>query len=596
MTTADKLNALRKAIKEHDLFAYLIPNTDPHQSEYIADHWRTLAWLSGFTGSAANMVVTEEFAGLWTDSRYFIQAEEQLRNSSINLMKLNVPHTPEFIDWIVEHTPEGANIGLDGSLYSLSSVESMKKSFRGKGLNITDVGDLVGTLWEERPSIPTNRIFEHEVKFAGKSRKEKLSEVREEMQEAEVNAHLITTLDDIAWLFNIRGNDVQYNPVAISYALILEDETRLYIDAGKIPGDFRKTLKKEGIVIRPYEAISEDLQALPGNTRLLFSPTKTNLNLHQSIPEGVTTKEDIHLTTPLKSVKNETEVEHIRRVMVRDGMAMVRFLIWLEEHVGKITITEFAAGEKLREFRALQEGFFGESFGTIAGYQGHGAIVHYSATPDSSYELQPEGIFLLDSGGQYLEGTTDITRTIALGEPSAEQKRDNTLVLKGHIALARAVYPDKTRGYQLEVLARQFLWSHHLNYGHGTGHGVGFFLNVHEGPQSIGSGATASKAAILKPGMLTSNEPGIYHTGKYGIRIENLVLTVPHAGNGDFGNFLAFETVTLCPIDLKLVDAAMLSHEEKTWLNDYHEKVFEALSPHLSASEVSWLRNQTRAI
>ncbi|MEZ4827543.1 MAG: aminopeptidase family protein P [Bacteroidia bacterium] len=434
------------------------------------------------------------------------------------------------------------------------------------------------------------------MRFAGKKREDKLEAVRSEMRAKKVDYHLITSLDDIAWLYNIRGNDVNYNPVGICYTIVGKTKAYLFISEEKVDNKLKTSLEAAGIVIYPYNTVAEFLSNLPDESTLLFSPDKTSLWLYESIPGEVKKKEEIHITTPLKSVKNETETALIRSTMVKDGVAMVKFLKWLEENVGKMEITEVTAADKLREFRAEQQHFAGESFGTIAGYQGHGAIVHYSATEESAYTLRPEGIFLLDSGGQYLDGTTDITRTIALGEPDDEQKRDFTLVLKGHIALARAVFPEGTRGYQLEGLARQYLWSYAMNYGHGTGHGVGFFLNVHEGPQSIGSGATASKVSVLQPGMLTSNEPGVYHKDKYGIRTENLILTVPHSENEAFGKFYCFETVTLCPIDLRLIDTDMLSGEEVTWLNDYHRRVNEKLSPYLNPPEQEWLSEKTRAI
>ncbi|MEZ4775796.1 MAG: aminopeptidase P family protein [Bacteroidia bacterium] len=593
MTTAQKLTALRAALRRHNLFAYIIPNTDPHQSEYIAEHWQTLAWFSGFTGSAGNIVVTQDFAGLWTDSRYFLQGETQLAGTGIELMKLNVPHTPEYLEWICKHAPENAKIGVNGQMFSIAGVRNMEKSFKEKKIKVVQAGDLAGELWKDRPSVPATPVYVHELQFAGKSREEKLEAVRTEMKENGVDYHLITSLDDIAWLYNLRGNDVAYNPVGICYTIVGMKKAYIFINEDKIPESLKSTLHEAEIFTYPYNTVAEFLSNIPDESTLLFSPDKTNLWLYESIPQGVKKKEGIHITTPFKSVKNETEVNLIRSTMAKDGVAMVRFLKWLEENVGQITITEVSAATKLREFRAEQEYFAGESFGTIAGYQGHGAIVHYSATEATAYELKPEGIFLLDSGGQYLDGTTDITRTVALGKPDANQQRDFTLVLKGHIALARAIFPEGTRGYQLEGLARQYLWANGMNYGHGTGHGVGFFLNVHEGPQSIGSGATSSKTAILQPGMLTSNEPGVYHKDQYGIRTENLILTVPHSESEDFGKFLCFETVTLCPIDLRLVDENLLSVEEKGWLDQYHQKVYDKISPHLSESEKVWLKEKT---
>ncbi|MCL4130329.1 UNVERIFIED_CONTAM: hypothetical protein GTU68_038789 [Idotea baltica] len=596
ITTKTKLAGLRELLAHHNLDAYFIPNTDPHQSEYIAPYWKTLAWISGFTGSAGNIIVSPEFAGLWTDSRYFIQGERQLENSGIELMKLKIPHTPEYIEWMIENLPQGGRVGVDGKLISLAMVNRLKKAFVEKGLQIIDIGDLFEKLWKDRPAIPASPIFVHELAFSGKSRTDKLNEIREIMTEKGADAHLLTTLDDIAWAFNIRGGDVSYNPVAICYALITQNDATLFINPTKVPSEVKEELVSDGIVLEGYESIGEALSHISSDKTLYYNPSKISLWLKGYLPEGIKIETGMNLSTPLKSIKNETEVNHIRNVMVKDGVAMVRFLIWLEENVGKTELTEVTVAEQLEAFRAELPDFKGPSFGTIAGYQGNGAIVHYSAEPATAATLHPEGIFLLDSGGQYLDGTTDITRTVALGSPTAEQRRDFTLVLKGHIALATAIFPEGTRGYQLEGFARRAIWAQGMNYGHGTGHGVGFFLNVHEGPQSIGSGASGSLASALQPGMLTSNEPGLYHEGKYGIRIENLVLCVPNSESETFGKFLAFETVTLCPIDTSLLDGSLMTEDEVTWLNDYHQVVLEKLSPYLSSTEKEWLNRKTETI
>lgn len=596
ITTKTKLSGLRELLSENNLDAYFIPNTDPHQSEYIAGHWKTLAWISGFTGSAGNIVVSPEFAGLWTDSRYFIQGERQLKDSGIELMKLKIPHTPEYIEWMVENLPENGRVGVDGKLISLAMVERLKKAFAAKKLQIIDVGDLFEKLWQDRPSIPYSPVFVHELAFAGKSRTEKLKEIREAMTEKGVDSHLLTTLDDIAWTFNIRGGDVSYNPVAICYALITQNEATLFINPAKVSDEVKRELEGDGIILKEYETIGEALSQLSADKPMYCDPSKVSLWLKGFLPEGIKVEKGMSLSTPLKSIKNDTEVDHIRNVMIKDGVAMVRFLMWLEENVGKAELTEVSVAEQLEAFRAQQPDFKGPSFGTIAGYQGNGAIVHYSAEPETAASLHPEGIFLLDSGGQYLDGTTDITRTVALGPSTADQRRDFTLVLKGHIALATAIFPEGTRGYQLEGFARRAIWAQGMNYGHGTGHGVGFFLNVHEGPQTIGSGASGSLASAFQPGMLTSNEPGLYHEGKYGIRTENLVLCVSHSESEAFGKFLAFETVTLCPIDTSLLDRSLMTSEELKWLNAYHLQVFEKLSPHLSKDEEKWLKNKAQAI
>lgn len=592
MTHPEKLAALRQTMKFLGLSAYYLPNSDPHQSEYLAEHWRLMPWLTGFTGSAGNVVVTADFAGVWTDSRYFIQAEQQLTGTGFELVKLTIPHTAEYLDWLAEQVPEGGTIGLDGNLVSMSRMEAMQSMFASKGISIKDVGNLLGPIWEDRPSLPVGEVFVHEVAFAGQSRTDKLLAVRKIMAEQDIHYHLFTALDEIAWLLNLRGTDVDYNPVAMAYALINPCEATLFIDQAKLSEAVAEELRSTGIQLAPYTQIQGRLKQLKGEKSVYLEPGKTSYQLAQCIPDGIQKKTGPHLSTLLKSIKNEQEIAHIHEVMVKDGVAIVRFLMWLEENVGHVEIDEYTAGEQLERFRAEQEHFVGSSFSTIAGYQGNGAIVHYRAEADTAAALKPEGILLLDSGGQYLDGTTDITRTIALGTPTAEQKRDFTLVLKGHIAIATAIFPEGTKGYQLEGFARRALWAHGMNYGHGTGHGVGFFLNVHEGPQTLGTGASGRAATAFQPGMLTSNEPGIYHEGRYGIRIENLVLCVEHSESEAFGKFLAFESVTLAPMDMSLVEDSLLTDEERGWLRHYHEMVWEKLSPRLSEVEKGWLRGK----
>lgn len=588
MVSSEKISQIRSLMAERGLAAYLVPNTDPHQGEYLASHWQMIAWLSGFTGSAGTIVITADFAGLWTDSRYFLQAAEQLAGSGIELMKLKIPHTPEYRSWIQTHVPPGSRIGLDGRLFSVSGLRAMKTEFQHNNLQIESDHDLIAPIWQDRPALPSAPVFVHEAHFAGKSRQEKLAEVRQLMREKGVKYHLLSALDDIAWTFNIRGKDIEFNPVAICYALIGIDTATLFMDPAKVPAAMRSEWKSEGIQVAAYESVREALQHLETGAEILFSAGQTSQWLASAVPDTVKVKVGSNLPGLLKAVKNEGEQAHIRRVMVKDGVAMVQLLKWLEESVGTIPVTEITVAEKLHALRAAQAHFVCDSFGTIAGYGAHGAIVHYSATPASAFSLKPEGIFLLDSGGQYLDGTTDITRTVTLGVPSAQQKDDFTRVLKGHIALARLVFPAGTQGHQLDTLARQALWQEGLNYGHGTGHGVGFFLNVHEGPQRIGTGASGAEGADFVPGMLTSNEPGLYRTGQYGIRIENLILVVPHVET-EFGVFYAFDTVTLCPIDTRLVEGSLLSPEERDWLNAYHVHVQERLLPHLDAAEQAWL-------
>ena len=591
----DRLALLREKMKALGLAAYIVPGTDPHQSEYVAPHWKGRDWISGFDGSAGTVVVTADFAGLWTDFRYFIQAVDQLAGSTVSLQKQVTQGAPEHIDWLVDHLSSGDKVGIDGKLFSVASVEQMKKNFATKGIELVIGGDLFKDIWADRPFIPGAPIYDHSLVYAGISRTGKLKLIREQMAEKEADFHLLTALDDIAWTFNLRGSDVDYNPVAICYAIIGKENAYLFIDNAKVPDPFEKELINDGLTLKPYEDIDDALQALPHGSSILIDPGKTSQWLFESIEETCIIRKSSTLPMGLKALKNETEIAHARTTMVKDGVAMVKFLKWVEETVGKGEISEVSAAKQLFEFRSEQENFIGESFGTIAGYKGDGAIVHYRATEATDVALQPEGLFLVDSGGQYLDGTTDITRTITLGSPTQEEIADFTLVLKGHIALNTAVFPEGTSGGQLDVLARNAMWAQAIDYGHGTGHGVGFFLNVHEPPQRIGQGRSASLNTPMQVGMITSNEPGIYREGKHGIRIENLILTVPHVEN-DFGTFLKFENLTWCPIDTRLIDVEMLTKAERTWFNEYHETVFEKLSPYLDEETSLWLRGKTAAI
>ena len=593
MTTQEKLSALRTLMQEKNFDAYIIPPTDPHQSEYIPDHWKTREWFSGFTGSAGTVVVTHDFAGLWTDSRYFIQAEKQLRGSGIDLVKLKVPHTPEYINWLADHLKSGSTIGMDGSVFSQALVAMMKKTFSKKSLSLNCAHDLPGAIWNDRPPVSFNRIFEHDALFAGKSRQEKIARVRKEMEEAGVDYQLLTALDDIAWLFNLRGSDVAYNPVFIAYALVTMDQVMLFINPEKVDDDLATRLRSEGVLLMPYNDLQRQLGGLEVEKIVLLTTAKTSHHVFLSIATHCIKKDGVSIPAALKACKDETEIKHIRNAMAKDGVALVKFFCWIEDHIGREEITEVTLDEKLTEFRSQQSGYMGNSFGTIVGYKDHGAIVHYSATPDSAYSVKPEGMLLLDSGGQYVDGTTDITRTICLGKPTDEQILDYTLVLKGLIKLSMAFFPEGTKGYHLDALARFPLWQHGKNYGHGTGHGIGYFLNVHEGPQGISPNPALDFP--LKEGMLQSNEPGFYPEGKYGVRLENLVLVVPHIET-EYGKFLQFESLTLFPMEKKLIDLDLLTDEEKGWLNRYHQKVFRNLSPKLGPEENQWLLEKTREV
>lgn len=595
METEDRLTALRELMNKHHYDAYIIPVTDSHLGEYVPAHWRCIAWFSGFTGSAGTIVITRDFAGLWTDSRYFLQAEEQLRNTGIKLVKLKIPHSPEYIDWLKEKLKDESTIGFDGKVVSIGLTGKFEKFLEDKNIQINTSKDLVGEIWQNRPPLPDSKIFDFDVKFSGVSRKKKLDNVKQRMKEEGVDYHLLTTLDDIAWTFNIRANDVKYSPLAVSFALIGFDNTSLFIDKKKIPDKLKKILSDAGISLISYKEISKTLMKLGKGTRIYLSPGSTNTWLYRSIPSFCKIIEGISIPAKLKAIKNPVEIEHVKNTMVKDGVALTRFFFWLERTIGKQKITEISASKKLNDFRNQQDLYQGPSFATIAGYREHGAIVHYEPTPDTDIELNPEGIFLLDSGGQYLDGTTDTTRSISLGNPTLEEKRDFTLVLKGTIALSLIEFPLGTKGFQIEVLARKALWENGLNYGHGTGHGVGFFLNVHEGPQTIGTGASGNLETILEPGMILSDEPGVYREGKYGIRTENLLL-IEKSRETEFGQFLKFKTLTLCYIDTKLVEKSLLLPEEKKWLNDYHIKVYDLISPYLTGEEKIWLKKKTKEI
>ena len=589
----EKLSLLRETMKSNGLDVYLIPMTDPHMGEYVPDYWKIIQWLCSFSGSAATVVVTQKFAGLWTDSRYFIQAERELNGSGIELIKLNVPHTPEYIDWIRENLESGSMMGFNSEVVSIGLFRQLKEKLESSGIKLKETNDLTKDLWTNRMELPGSRIYDHDVSFAGLDRVEKIVKIRDSMREKGVNYHLLSALDDIAWTFNIRASDVQYSPLAISFALISETNSLLFIDKDKIPLELKGDLIKAGVEILPYRQIYSTLAKLSPKSRVYLSIASVNTQLYNSIPEECTIVEGISIPTMLKSIKSGKEIAHIKNAMIKDGVALTKFYYWLENNLTSGEHTEMSISEKLEEFRSEQDYFMGPSFATIAGYREHGAIVHYEATAETNIPLATEGIFLMDSGGQYLDGTTDITRTISLGNPTDEQKRDFTLVLKGTIQLALCIFPEGTRGYQIEVLARKALWEHGFNYGHGTGHGVGYFLNVHEGPQNIGSSASGSNDISLQPGMLISDEPGLYKEGEYGIRTENLVL-VKEVQETEFGKFMGFETVSLCYIDQNLIEPGLLEKTEIDWINFYHKKVFDALSPYLDEDIKGWLREKTK--
>ena len=591
------LKNLRAEMQKQKISAYILPQTDPHGSEYIAPHWQAIKVLTGFTGSAATVVITLKSAALWTDSRYFLQAEEQLKNTEFQLMRENTDNTPSVEQWLSAQLKKGETAAADGKLFSISNFDGMKNELEKYDIKFKNI-DILSNVWQNRPEMPKNDFFIHN--NLKNAQNKLINNVLPEMEKTEIDLLLLTSLDDIAWLFNIRGADIEYNPVVIAYAAVdlLENKSYLFVDFQKVTNEVKNEFKKYNFLIFEYDDFFDYVKKLESRT-IGLDFKKVNFNVKTLISESCEIKNVVSPTTLAKAIKTADELKGLRNAMIKDGVALVKFLRWLENKVLKGSITELSAAQKLHELRKEQKDFFSESFNTISAYGEHAAIVHYAATAKSDVALQPHGLFLLDSGAQYLDGTTDITRTIALGNLEQQQKTDYTLVLKGHIALAKSKFPQGTRGAQLDVLARQFLWQNSLNYGHGTGHGVGHFLCVHEGPQSI---RMQENPTILEVGMVTSNEPGIYRAGKWGIRLENLIviekapLSPPEGGKdeSDFGKYLCFNTYSLCPFDKNCIDFSLLTADETEWLNSYHTKVFEELSPYLEKEEKEWLEEKCR--
>ena len=588
-TVNERITALRKVMTESNISAIIIPTSDPHMSEYIPAHWKIREWLSGFTGSAGTVVITLKEAGLWTDSRYFLQAARQLANSDIKLFKDGLKETPSISSFLTNTLPPHSVVAFDGEMISESNLirwkEEMSQFTINTNFRFTD------SIWPNRPTLPQTPFFIYEKKYSGQDTISKIKQLRTQHLDKKNCGILSTALDEIAWILNIRGNEIQNNPVVISFLLITDTYTLLFIDKQKINAQTKEYLNNQEIQIKSYSEIYSVISNIE-LSEIRYDPNTTNVRLAQAIPTNIIRKTSASPIALMKAIRNSTEIKNIRKAMIKDGIALTKFLIWLEQSVETSQITEIDISNKLYELRSQQALFKGESFDTIAGYKEHGAIVHYTATPETNTTLKREGYLLVDSGAQYLDGTTDITRTIALGKLSNEEKKDYTLVLKGHIALANAKFPEGTRGSQLDILARLPLWENKKNFLHGTGHGVGHFLCVHEGPQSI---RMNENPITLQLGMLTSNEPGIYIDNSHGIRIENLVLVVPF-GAGLFSNYYQFETLTLCPICTKGVIKEMLSSDEVSWLNDYHQKVYDTLVEYLDKEEQKWLQKATAKI
>ena len=587
----ERMHALRMTFPPNYIKAFIIPSTDPHLSEYVAPHWMSREWISGFTGSAGTVVVLMNEAGLWTDSRYFLQAAKELEGSGITLYKEMLPETPSITKYLSQKLKPGESVSIDGKMFSVQQVEQMKEELAAYSLQVDLFGDPLKRIWKDRPSIPDSPAFVYDIEYAGKSCEEKVAAIRAELTKKGAYALFLSALDEIAWTLNLRGNDVHCNPVVVSYLLITQDDVIYFISPEKVTKEVNEYLKEQHVKLKNYDEVETYLNTFTGRN-ILIDPKKTNFAIYSAINPKCNIIRGESPVALLKAIRNEQEIAGIHAAMQRDGVALVKFLKWLEEAVPSGKETELSVDRKLHEFRAAQPLYMGESFDTIAGYKEHGAIVHYSATPESDVPLQPKGFLLLDSGAQYLDGTTDITRTIALGELTEEEKTDYTLILKGHIALAMAKFPVGTRGAQLDVLARMPICKYGMNFLHGTGHGVGHFLSVHEGPQSI---RMNENPVVLQPGMVTSNEPGVYKAGSHGIRTENLTLVCKDK-EGMFGDYLKFETITLCPICKKGIVKEMLTNEEIEWLNNYHQIVYEKLSPNLNEEEKVWLQEATASI
>jgi len=588
----NRISNLRLKMQGKGLDAYVIFGTDPHMSEYLPEHWQTRSFIAGFTGSAGMVVVSLDKAALWTDSRYFLQAEEQLAGTEIELVKMRTPGHPEPAQWLKINLKKGAVAGTDEWCVSINQFNSMQNNLKEAGIILKETGDLLGEIWTNRPALPDSPVYEHELKYACTDRKGKIATICSELEKSGANMQIITALDDLAWTFNLRGSDVECNPVFMAYASVSGKESILFVEEKKLSPELKSKLESEEIQIRKYTGLIEHLQQLPGTAKVLIDADRTNQAIRKNISGQSQIVEGLSIPCRLKAIKTEGEIGHIRQAMRKDGVALVEFLYWIENNLGKIPVTEFTVAEKLTEFRSKQPEFKGISFFPIVGYKEHGAIVHFHVSEDNALPVEKDGFLLFDSGGQYSDGTTDTTRTIALSELTARQKSDFTITLKGMISLTRAKFPTNTRGYHLDILARKDMWQHGLNYGHGTGHGVGYFLNVHEGPMSI---RQEFNDRVIEAGMVMSNEPALYRLGEYGLRTENMMVCMKDEST-EFSDFLRFDTLTLCPIDTKAIEKSLLNPEEIEWLNNYHQWVFDELEPMVNDELKVFLKEITQPI
>ena len=585
-----RIENIRDLMKEKNIYAYIVPSSDYHQSEYVGDYFKSREFMSGFTGSSGTLIISMDEAGLWTDGRYFIQAENELKDSGIKLFKMGEEGVPTIEEYLLEKLPKNSTLGFDGRVMSVKEGQSLANKLAFKGINIEYKYDLVNDIWEDRCSLPTEKAFLLGVEYSGEGFSDKLSRIRAVMKEKKATTHILASLDDIAWLFNIRGRDVKSNPVVLSYAVITIDSVYLFIDKNKIGKDIRAELSKENVQIKGYEEVYEFIKNIDENEVVLIDTSKVNYAIYNNIPSNVQKIEERNPSILFKSIKNEIELKNIRNSHIKDGVAFTKFMYWLKNNIGKIEITEISATQKLEAFRREQDKFIEPSFSTIAAYKDHAAMMHYSATEESNYKLEPRDLFLVDSGGQYFDGTTDITRTIALGPIPENVRKDFTNVVRGMIRLSKAKFLYGCRGYNLDILARGPLWEEGIDYKCGTGHGIGFVLNVHEGPNGFRWKVREDidDSCILEEGMVTTNEPGVYVENSHGIRIENEIV-VRKAEKNEYGQFMDFEVITFAPIDLDAIDESLILKDEKVYLNNYHKQVYDKISPYLNEEEKQWL-------
>ena len=592
-----RIEKIRDLMKEKNIYAYIVPSSDYHQSEYVGEYFKAREFMSGFTGSAGTLIVSMDEVGLWTDGRYFIQAEQELKHSGIKLFKMGEEGVPTIEEYLLEKLPKNSTLGFDGRVMSVKEGQNLANKLVFKGINIEYKYDLVNDIWQDRCSLPTEKAFLLDIEYSGESFSHKLSRIRQAMKEKKATTHILASLDDIAWLFNIRGRDVKSNPVVLSYAVICTNSVYLFIDKNKIDEDIKHELSKEDVQIKGYDEVYEFIKNIGENEVVLIDTSKVNYAIYNNIPSNVQKIEERNPSILFKSIKNEIELKNIRNSHIKDGVAFTKFMYWLKNNIGKIDITEISATQKLEDLRREQDKFIEPSFSTIAAYKDHAAMMHYSATEESNYKLEPRDLFLVDSGGQYFDGTTDITRTIALGPILENVRRDFTNVVRGMIRLSKAKFLYGCRGYNLDILARGPLWEEGIDYKCGTGHGIGFLLNVHEGPNGFRWKVREGidDTCILEEGMVTTNEPGVYVENSHGIRIENEIV-VRKAEKNEYGQFMDFEVITFAPIDLDAIDESLLLKDERVYLNNYHKQVYDKIAPYLNEEEKQWLKIYTREI